>query len=147
MRNNPLVSGNSTVEFVLVFPLLFLLFLAVLDVGLMAVQFISLESACHVLVRKLALSGIPDEGGLADAANAWIAGKMKDPAQIDVRLRSLPTLPQVNPLRQQKEVQVIELTAHRQYQPKFPMVRVLMAEAPIQFKAHAREVRVLALDK
>lgn len=52
--------GNASVEFVLVFPVLLVLFLASFETGLLMIRQVTLERAVDITVRDLRLSNIED---------------------------------------------------------------------------------------
>jgi len=134
MKIEKFPQGSAIVEFVLVFPLLFLLVLAFFDLSLLLIRQLSLEEATRVLARRLALSNTMHLSQLRTEADQWLNVRYKVNTPFSLRLRTLPSAPPMEPLRQKKSVQIMELTTEQMYE---------LGPFPLKLKSHVREMRTV----
>jgi hypothetical protein len=105
MREHGRESGQSTVEFALVLPLVVLAVLAVIQVGLVVRDHVAVVHAAREAARAASVD--PDPGRAVRAAHRTLAGasvevggrpKVGEPISVEVRYRSVTDLPLVGVL-------------------------------------------------
>jgi hypothetical protein len=128
-------NGNALTEFVFVFPATMALFLCSLDLSVMAVQRLKLESVCLRAARQLSLSALKTSSEMESLF-----------PNSQVQIRTLATVPQTNPLRQIKKVEIIEITLKKKVTARFPLMTLLLREFPLEFSSRAQAVRIREKD-
>ncbi len=139
--------GHVCIEFVLVFPLFFMLVLMGLDLSLLALQQMSLESFAIQASRRLALSSLQSSEEMESRVAEWAARKFKDPVQSRVSLQTLPTTPSNNSFRSRKIVQVIGVHLQEPIRPHFPLLRVFAQLFPAPLIASSKTARLREREK
>jgi len=136
MLRGPLHQGHAVVEFLLVFPVFFLMSIALFDLGWLAIQQMKLESMAQSLVRVLALSKEHSYQGLNSEAQRWLLKRSGFGIKHKLRIRDLKLPPPDHPLRKTKTVSIVELSLERKFFP-----HLLLKSINLPLKALRRDVK------
>ena len=135
-------SGHAIVEFVVVFPLFFLLTLLVLETGFVFFRYITLHSRCLAVARQLGRTQEDNAGVLSQLAKTQLDRGRFSSSQVVVHIRDIPSSSFPSSLRQKKTIQIVELTVEQTQYPVFPFFRALTNNFPLRFRVHVREGRM-----
>jgi hypothetical protein len=135
--------GQMIVEFILAFPVFLMLVFGAMDFVAMGIEKIVLESRCRSWARRLAMSALQSPDQMEERVAGGLPASLRSATEIEVQLRFLPVLPDSQPLRRSKEVQILSLTLRERIRPRFPLVRELMTNIPFTLTVCCQEGRVI----